>query len=623
MSEGDEEKEIINEQLEEKNEEIKEVKIEEKKEEEKNEKEKNNNIKDFYRCPECNQIPFIKYDKENYTISTECNNNHIFKNIPLAQFISDLNKNISEKNNEQEKNKLNDSLCSIHQEKFINYCNTCKNNLCMYCDYTKHESHDIKIFFPLISNLESNLKETKLKFEYLNEFIDKIEEWRVKMNEKILEFEKIIKNNILLINLNTMNIDLKNINYQILQNFFEFSDYKNENIHYFKEFLSAKNFIRKGKILMNILKLYEIKNNKIEKKEEMKKDLINNIEVKSTMNQSAYPFNYFSLKDENFENNLIGLISDENIKIYSVSKNNLDFEMQEKLVINESKNINYLTTLELKSNKNKNNIIICVENFFKIIKILIEENSIIGYEEKKIFNLNNTIKKIILNQNKIIACDTNTISIYDKNIDNIENNKEEDIYNFKKINEIKAEEGNNIYNIVNINENEIASIQKKEKVDNKILIHFYSLNDYKSIKNLDININNIYLKNNENLTISCYSCIMINKEILGLVSMNYLFLINVNNKELINTITFKDELYFIEKYINDSFIINRKIINKEKDNKEQKKSILYQYKIGKDYEIVEMGQNNEMPNISEFKYFDEYKLAISTSFDNNIVSIWN
>ena len=36
-----------------------------------------------------------------------------------------------------------------------------------------------------------------------------------------------------------------------------------------------------------------------------------------------------------------------------------------------------------------------------------------------------------------------------------------------------------------------------------------------------------------------------------------------------------------------------------------------------------MGQNNEMPNISEFKYFDEYKLAISTSFDNNIVSIWN
>ena len=336
MSEG-EEKEIKNVQIEEKNEELKKAKIEEKKEEEQiNGKEsflkngeKKNNIKDFYRCPECNQIPFIKYDKQNYTISTECNNNHIFKNIPLDQFISELNKNISEKHNEDENNKLNDSLCIIHKEKFINYCNTCKTNLCMYCDYSKHDSHDIKIFFPLISNLESSLKETKLKFDYLNEFIDKIEEWRVKMNEKISGFQKIIKNKILLIKLNTMNIDLKNINYQILQNFFEFSDFKNENIHFFKEFLSAKNFIRKGKILMNILKLYEIKNNNINTdKEEENKDLINNIEVKSTMNQSAYPFNYFSLKDENFENNLIGLISDENIKIYSISKNNIDFEMQ-------------------------------------------------------------------------------------------------------------------------------------------------------------------------------------------------------------------------------------------------------------------------------------------------------
>ena len=619
MSEGEEEKEFKNEELEEKK--------EEKKEDNNaklsflNNKEKDHNIKDFYRCTQCNQIPFIKYDKQNYTISTECNNNHIFKNIPLDQFILDLNKNISEKNNEEEKNKLNDSVCNIHQEKFINYCNTCKINLCMYCDYTKHESHDIKIFFPLISNLESNLKETKLKFEYLNEFIDKIEDWREKMNEKILGFEKIIKNNILLIRLNTMNIDLKNINYQILQNFFEFSDFKNENIHFFKEFLSAKNFIRKGKILMNILKLYEIKNNNIDNKEEEKKDLINNIEVKSTMMQSAYPFNYFSLKDEKFKDNLIGLISDENIKIYSISKNNLDFEMQEKLVINESKNINYLTTLELKNNKNINNIIICVENFTKIIKILIEENNIIGYEEKKIFIFNNILKKVLLNQKKILACDKNTISIYDNNLDKIE--KEEEIYNFKKINEIKVEEGIIINDIINIDEKEIVSIQNKEKVDNKILIYFYSLNNYKCIKNFDININNIDLKDNDNLTNISYLCKMINKEILGLILMNYLFLINVNNKELINTMIFSDELYFIEKYINDSFILNGKIINKEKNIKEQKKSILYQYKIGKDNEIIEIGQNEEMMNISEFKYFDEYKIAISTSFDNNIVSIWN
>ena len=48
--------------------------------------------------------------------------------------------------------------------------------------------------------------------------------------------------------------------------------------------------------------------------------------------------------------------------------------------------------------------------------------------------------------------------------------------------------------------------------------------------------------------------------------MNHLFLISVNNKEIINNIIFNDELY----YIDDSFILNRKTKNKEKDNKEHK-----------------------------------------------------
>ena len=582
---------------------------------------KDNNNQDFYRCPKCNEIPFIKINKLNCTITTECNNNHIFENIPIEQFISDLKKENENKINENKKDKLNYSLCVEHQEKYINYCKTCKKNLCMYCDYNKHESHDIKIFFPIISDLELKIKESKLKIQYLEEFIDSVEKMRNEINEKILKFETFLKNSLILNKMSTMNIDIKNINYQIIQNFYELNEYKNENT-LFKNFISTKNILRRGKILLKILNSYE--NNSNEKKEE-KKELINNIEIKSTIKQSAYPFNYFSLKNDGNEDILIGLISDEMVKIYSISKNDLSMEMQEKLIINESQNINYLTTLEITNNKNINinGIIICIDNFFKIIEILIEENNIIGYEEKIILNLNDTVRKVITYPNKLCACDKNSINIYENNLGNSKNDNEDKWFNFKKINEIKAEEGNNIYNIVNINENEIASIQKKEKVDNKIIIHFYSLNDYKSIKNLDININNIDLKNNENLTISCYSCIMINKEVLGLVSMNYLFLINVNNKELINTIIFKDELYFIEKYINDSFIINRKIINKEKDNKEQKKSILYQYKIGKDNEIVEMGQNEEMPNISEFKYFDEYKLAISTSFDNNIVSIWN
>ena len=597
-----------------------EIKDEDKKDKDHIKEENENNIKDFYRCQKCNEIPFIRIDKEKYTITTECNNGHIFENIPLDQFIANLKKNNLE-NKKEEKNKFNDSLCNIHKEKYINYCNTCKINLCMYCDYNKHESHDIKIFFPLISNLESNLKETKLKFVYLNEFINNIEKWRNKLNEKILAFEEFLKNTILLLKLNTMNIDLKNINYQILKNYYEFSEYKNEHVPIFKEFISAKNFSRKGKILLNILNLYEMNN----KKNEGKKDLINNIEVKSTMNQSAYSFNHFSLKNDNYEDHLIGLISDENIKIYSISKNNLQFEMSEKLMINESKNINYLSKFETKDQKNLSSIIICVDNIFKIIKILIENNNIIGYEEKKFFTLNDIVKKVIINQNKIIACDKNSITIFQNDSENSKNNEDE-IFNFKKNNEIKAEEENNIYDIININEKEFASIQKNEKNENKICVYFYSINDYKTIKNLEININNI-LKENENGIISSYSSLMINNDMLGIIYMNSLFLISIKNKELISTTLFEGELYFIEKYINDSFILNRKIknkdMNKDNDNKDKNISILYQYKIGNKNELIELGKNDEMNNLSEFKYFNEYDLGISTSYDNNIVSIWN
>ena len=580
------------------------------------------NIQDFYRCPKCNEIPFIKINKINCSITTECNNNHIFENIPIEQFISDLKKENENKNNEKEKDKLNYSLCVEHQEKYINYCKTCKKNLCMYCDYTKHESHDIKIFFPIISDLELKIKESKLKMQYLEEFIDSVEKMRNEINENILKFETFLKNSLLLNKMSTMNIDIKNINYQIIQNFYELNEYKNENT-LFKEFISTKNILRRGKILLKILNSYE--NDSNEKKEE-KKELINNIEIKSTIKQSAYPFNYFSLKNDGNEDNLIGLVSDEMVKIYSISKNDLSMEMQEKLIINESKNINYLTTLEITNNKNKNinNIIICIDNFFKIIEILIEENNIIGYEEKIILNLNDTVRKIITYPNKLCACDKKSINIYDNNIDNSKNDNDDAWYNFKKINEIKVEEGNSIYDIISINQNEIASVQNNEKIEDKIFIFFYSINDCKSIKNIEIDINKNIIKENENGNINC-SSLLINKDVFGISLMNILFLISIQNKELIKTIVFDGELYFIEKYINDSFILNRKVKNNNDNdiNKEKSTSILYQYKIGKENELEQIGQNDEMANLSEFKYFDEYKLGISTSYDNNIISVWN
>jgi hypothetical protein len=478
----------------------------------------------------------------------------------------------------------------------------------------------VKLFFPIISDLDSKIKETKLRLEYQNDFIDSLEKWRKKFNEKILAFETFLKNSLLLIKYNVMNIDIKNINYQIIQNYYELSGYKSENFPIFKEFISTKNFFRKGGILLKILNSYESNISPIKKNK-----LINDIEIKYTLRQSAYPFNYFSLKDNNFKDNIIGLINDETIRIYTIPGSGIDFEMQEKLIINESKNINYLSTIEI--NEQKSDIIICVDNQLKIIKILIEGNNIIGYEEKKIFNLKETLNKVISNNNKIFTCDKSTITIFQNNSkesnDNIIN--EDDRYNYQQTNEIKAETGNNIYDIININGEEITSVQKNEKSNDAILIYFYSVNDFKIIKNVNLSIekNDIKAPEGGSGTINGYSSLMINNEILGLIYSDYLFLISTKNKEAIKTIRFEGELFFIENYIDGSFVLNRKIKNKEKNDEKVKASNLYQYKIDEKNELIELGQNKEIMNLSEFKYFNDYNISISTSYDNNIVSIWN
>ena len=79
--------------------------------------------------------------------------------------------------------------------------------------------------------------------------------------------------------------------------------------------------------------------------------------------------------------------------------------------------------------------------------------------------------------------------------------------------------------------------------------------------------------------INGYSSLMINKEILGLIYGDYLFLISTKNKEAIKTLRFEGELFFIEKYIDGSFVLNRKIKNKEKNDEKAKTSSLMSFLI--------------------------------------------
>ena len=86
----------------------------------------NNEIKKFFRCPECNLVSLINYYlKESeeeiceQKINIICRNNHSKENIDLDEFLETY---------VTEENKKIDSLCIKHNKKIEKICEKCNLN---------------------------------------------------------------------------------------------------------------------------------------------------------------------------------------------------------------------------------------------------------------------------------------------------------------------------------------------------------------------------------------------------------------------------------------------------------------------------------------------------------------
>ena len=125
---------------------------------------------------------------------------------PLCQNKHEKGHNLSIYNNKN-------YLCNLHSLSYGSYCQQCKLNLCVLCE-KKHANHKIISYgslVPDIDELKSKMTNLRTKLDEIKQSIYKIIE-RLNILMKNIETYYIINND--LIN----NYDIKNTNYEILQN---------------------------------------------------------------------------------------------------------------------------------------------------------------------------------------------------------------------------------------------------------------------------------------------------------------------------------------------------------------------------------------------------------------------
>ena len=233
-------------------------------------------------CPECGENCFIKIEDYKVTLFN-CKNEHEVKDIYLDEYEKkqkiDISKIICENCKEKNKSltyenkfyrclscKINlcplckcshdkshiiidydkkDYICEKHNDPFINYCCSCKKNLCLYCnDHNSHECISFEKIIPNRDDLRNGIEKLRKK---LDKFDDKIKELINKMN-KIKESMEIYYNIYKDMINNFLN---KNINYELIQNLNEITA-SNHKISKDIKIIIFEPFINKIEILIDI-----------------------------------------------------------------------------------------------------------------------------------------------------------------------------------------------------------------------------------------------------------------------------------------------------------------------------------------------------------------------------------
>ena len=229
----------------------------------------------------------------------KCKNNL----CPLCKSLHDKSHNILNYND------IN-FLCEEHNERYIKYCNDCKQNLCIQCD-AGHKGHNLiylgdKIFDK--EKLEDSLR-------IFREYIDKLKN---DVNGIIENFKKIIENfeNLYKIKEDIVNnYEKKNRNYELLFNLEEMNNNENIIIEDINSIIKEKNISGKVNKIMDIY-------NKMKQKKFEYSDEIRIIYKNDNNNKGVIKI---------FDNNFIK--NNSNCKIIYNGK---EYELKEELKLNNS-----------------------------------------------------------------------------------------------------------------------------------------------------------------------------------------------------------------------------------------------------------------------------------------------
>ena len=489
----------------------------------------NNNL---LLCPNCKLIPKILINELTDEITYICSSTTSNKKKKVYS-LNYFNNNIDTIN----KNDITlNTKCSLHNKKYISYCNSCEINLCSDCkninkienkiNHLEHDILDLKNISPTGSNInkkrrilesfKKNLNKANLIFE---EYISQIKFlWKkvytkhnnlIEYKQKIIDTYINIENNYNSINnLNEILKEIKFINkpFDFLNEVILNNSVKNT-IKKIENIFEIKNYGQSNVDEMNIEEiLEENRNNTLNSSSSTQKPFAI---IKSLINVKLEENNNFSRTIKEY---LICGLSSGILKIYDT---NPKFNFKKNIYLNYSKDkfidnkeINYMIEI-YQEQKNKFYLLICTSDL-EIIEI---SNNFENYSFiQKIGEPNSIYDKALFicsNNNKYILANSSWISflnLYKLNSNNSYellhkmNNSEENFVCF-----IESIKGDNYF--------EILCANYIEGDEDTFYIIFYKIYENNKIENKRIKISS-FINDQDSL-------VKINEYMAGLILGNY------------------------------------------------------------------------------------------------------
>ena len=297
---------------------------------------------------------------------------------------------------------LTKKRCLIHKKDFTLYCINCKKNLCIFCAKDKihtKENHDIKILYKIIpseNEIESINNKIKERKEANKELIKSLDEWEIKVHNKLEELKKNLLYEIELMEKMFSNYNKYFLNYTYFKNFEYF--YKHMEKDYIK-FNKCYSYHEFEEILEELFKIKSNNENLIKETDIylMEEFDINNGII--TKINDEYFFNYAS-------NNKVEIsFLDKNGELIPLTKTMIDF----------SRNIHSVSV-----SLQKNKIYACLADFRKVIIFNFDlENKLMEQNKKEITDVgeNKFNKCIDIKDNLAATADRKFIIIWEKSND--------------------------------------------------------------------------------------------------------------------------------------------------------------------------------------------------------------